>query len=57
MKDKALQLINQFGLRTAKLIAKEVYNEIYDLPRIPYNERRTIFWKGVLENLEDQEEK
>lgn len=62
-KAKAKELIIkfQFGFnlsfedskKYAILTAKEILEELKELPRIPYNERRTIFYEKVLEEIKN----
>ncbi len=36
----------------ALITAKKMHYELSDLPRIPYNEKRTDYWKMVIYELE-----
>lgn len=53
-KEKAENLIRVFGLKNSILLSKEIINELSDLPRIPYNERREGFWRNVKLILEEK---
>lgn len=50
-KQKAKKLIETFGLEYALKAAKEVFCEVDDLPKIPYNQRRSWYWSEVCDEL------
>ncbi len=37
--------------QSALLLAEEMLNELSDLPRIPYNERREKYWQEVTKEI------
>lgn len=43
---------NGFAKKAALKVASETINELSDLPRIPYNERREHYWNEVKQELE-----
>lgn len=45
--EKAQDLIQVLGVDKAMRVCDILYNELSDLPRIPYNERRTQYWQNV----------
>lgn len=52
---KAAYLIKLHGKEAASFIALYVIEELYDLPRIPYNFRREKFWRDVRNIIEKSE--
>jgi len=40
------------AINFALITAKKMHYELSDLPRIPYNEKRTDYWKMVIYELE-----
>lgn len=50
LEGKAISKIDAYKLSI--ICAEEMIYELSDLPRIPYNERRTEFWKEVKNHLE-----
>lgn len=63
-KEKAISLYNRFrdiappleaNVRSknhALILAEAMVYELSDLPRIPYNERRTEYWRSVKSEVE-----
>lgn len=50
--DESPEVILQNAQKCAKIVADKMVYELEDLPRIPYNEKRTDFWRIVQLNID-----
>lgn len=52
LEGKAISKIDAYKLSV--ICAKEVLRELSELPKIPYNERRTNYWQEVVNHLKNK---
>ncbi len=50
--DQSDDVILQNAQTFANIVADKIFNELVELPRIPYNERRTDHWRLIKLNID-----